>query len=82
MKLRQFDDADAAYVDFETGTEVARTVSLGDSVQLDYDARGTPVGVTFLYVSEGVQLGLVPVFKQQLNELLTRHKIRTATPAR
>jgi uncharacterized protein YuzE len=59
MYLTYDEQADAVYVQFGR-SNVARTEELSDSVAVDYDAAGQPLGVEFLNVSFGIDLDQVP----------------------
>lgn len=59
MHLSYDKAADAVYVYF-TRNEIDHTDELSESTNVDYDANGDPVGVEFLDVSDGIDLGDVP----------------------
>jgi uncharacterized protein YuzE len=68
------ESADAVYVYF-TRQEVERTEELSDSVAVDYDRDGEPVGVEFLGVSEGIDLDDVPR-AEDIARLLEGHNFK------
>jgi uncharacterized protein YuzE len=74
MQLTFDEVTDAVYVYF-THNEVDRTEELSDDVSVDYDASGQPVGVEFLDVSDGIDLGAVPR-KQDIARLLEGRSFR------
>jgi uncharacterized protein YuzE len=55
-------EADAVAVDFRPRSpgDVARTQQIDERRLVDYDAAGQPLGVEFLFVSDGVDLEGVP----------------------
>ena len=59
MYLTYDEAADAVYVYFER-RDVDHTDQLTDRVNVDYAADGTPIGVEFLDVSQGIDLDNVP----------------------
>ncbi len=59
MYLTYDPEADAVYVYFAE-REVAATEEISDSVAVDFDSSGQPVGVEFLNVSVGIDLGKIP----------------------
>jgi uncharacterized protein YuzE len=59
MYLTYDQEADAVYVYFAE-REVAATEEISDSVAVDFDSTGQPVGVEFLNVSLGIDLGQIP----------------------
>ena len=59
MYLTYDEAVDAVYVYFER-RDVDHTTQPSDRVNVDYAADGTPVGVEFLDVSLGIDLGNVP----------------------
>ncbi len=59
MYLTYDQEADAVYVYFAE-REVAATEEISDSVAVDFDSSGQPVGVEFLNVSLGIDLGQIP----------------------
>ncbi len=59
MYLTYDPEADAVYVYFAE-REVAATEEISDSVAVDFDTSGQPVGVEFLNVSLGIDLGQIP----------------------
>lgn len=59
LHLTYDEGADAVYVYF-TRNEVDHTDELSDSINVDYDAAGEPVGVEFLDVSDGIEVDDVP----------------------
>lgn len=72
MYLTYDEQADAVYVQFRRST-VTRTEELSDSVAVDYDAEGRPLGVEFLNVSFGIDLDQVPRRAQVAKLLEERH---------
>ena len=72
MFLTYDEQADAVYVQFAR-SNVARTDELSDSVAVDYDAEGRPLGVEFLSVSLGIVLDQVPHRVQVARLLEERH---------
>ena len=72
MYLTYDEQADAVYVQFRRST-VTRTDELSDSVAVDYDAAGQPLGVEFLNVSLGIDLDQVPHRPQVAKLLEERH---------
>lgn len=59
MYLTYDEAVDAVYVYFER-RDVDRTVQLSDRVNVDYAPDGIAIGVEFLDVSLGIDLGNVP----------------------
>jgi uncharacterized protein YuzE len=72
MYLTYDEQADAVYVQFRRST-VTRTEELSDSVAVDYDSEGRPLGVEFLNVSLGIDLDQVPHRAQVAKLLEERH---------
>jgi len=72
MYLTYDEQADAVYVQFRRSA-VTRTEELSDSVAVDYDAEGHPLGVEFLNVILGIDLDGVPHRAQVAKLLEERH---------
>ena len=72
MYLTYDEQADAVYVQFRRSS-VTRTEELSDSVAVDYDADGRPLGIEFLNVSSGIDLDQVPRRAQVAKLLEERH---------
>ena len=72
MYLTYDEQADAVYVQFRRSA-VSRTDELSDSVAVDYDGEGRPLGVEFLNVSLGIDLDQVPHRAQVAKLLEERH---------
>jgi uncharacterized protein YuzE len=74
-------EADAVYVSLRplaVDEAVHRTVELDEQRNIDYDANGEPVGVEFLWVSDGIDLAGVPR-SDEIRDLLLR--LPTLQPA-
>jgi Protein of unknown function (DUF2283). len=74
MYLTYDEQADAVYVQFRRSA-VTRTEELSDSVTVDYDAAGQPLGVEFLNVSLGIDLDQVP-HRAQVAKLLEERRFK------
>lgn len=70
--------ADAVYVQF-TPQRIASSVELDEQRVVDYDQTGTPVGVEFHFVSEGIDLTGLPEDAQMAAALTDAGLTLTAT---
>jgi uncharacterized protein YuzE len=74
VKVKFDGEADAVYV-----TLSPKPYAFGEDLdherRIDYAADGTPIGIEFTCVSEGVSLDDVP-FKEEIARLLARESIK------
>lgn len=77
MFLEYDADADAIYVRL-SDKERASTTSLGDDRHVDVAGDGTSIGVEFLNVSRGINLGGVPEMKAIARLLESVRAVRVA----
>jgi uncharacterized protein YuzE len=78
MQLHYDPEADAIYVRFAEPETSVRTERLDRRRLVDYDAQSEPVGVEFLFVSEGISFVGVPRAKE-IREAL--HSLSALAPA-
>jgi hypothetical protein len=65
---------ESLYVEFSKAP-YSYSRDLDDDRQIDYAADGRPIGVSFLYIQNGVLLDGVP-YRETLSPLLARYNIR------
>jgi uncharacterized protein YuzE len=72
MNFIFYPDSDALYVEFSR-KPYARADELDEDRVIHYDAKGAPIGVKFLAISEGVSLRDVP-HADEIGRVLDQYK--------
>ena len=84
MEIIQYPESDAAYVRL-LDTQYGGGRKLDDYKHLDLDLEGDPLGILFLYVSDGVGgediPGIPPTTTERVYKLLTDAGIKVLSPA-
>ena len=60
MRIVSYPDSDAIYVRLQQDAQYGGGRQLDDSRHLDLDSQGNPLGILFLYVSDGVDGDAIP----------------------
>ena len=84
MKIVRYPDSDAIYVRLRD-TQYGGGRVLDDCRHLDLDLEGDPLGILFLYISDGVDLedipGIPPSDMAEVCENLTEAGVAVRSPA-
>jgi hypothetical protein len=84
MEITKYPDSDAVYVRLRD-TQYGGGRILDDHKHLDLDLEGDPLGILFLYVSDGVDEedipGIPPSETEAVYKLLADQGIRVKSPA-
>lgn len=84
MQITQYPDSDAVYVRLRD-TQYGSGRALGDDKHLDLDSEGNPLGILFLYVSDGVDWGDIPGIPtaetEAVYKLIAETGIKVKSPA-
>lgn len=62
-------EARATYLQLDAAADVATTVEVSDSVMVDVDSEGRPIGVEFLVLPEAITPEMVDVLVARFAEL-------------
>ena len=84
MEIIQYPDSDAVYVRLRD-TQYGGGRELGDCKHIDLDLEGDPLGILFLYVSDGVDEedipGIPPTEAEAVYKLLADAGVKVKSPA-
>ena len=84
MEIKQYPDSDAVYVRLRD-TQYGGGRKLGECKHLDLDLEGDPLGILFLYVSDGVDgediPDIPPAEMEAVYKLLAEAGIKVKSPA-